>query len=115
MTADSASGQAELLMMDSGPERTFRVRRPALGGADTADGVTGSMLTGPWLIGPAGIVPAGVLGVLIDNVSAYALVLGRPPGGWSVSAEISLDIALYTQHNRWVRLPPEIAAARAPG
>lgn len=92
MTTDTADGRPRLLVMDTGPERTFRVGMPAMAGADVADGVTGSMLTGPWLTGPAGTAPGGSLGVLIDGVSAYAALLGRPPGRWSVSAEISLDM-----------------------
>jgi hypothetical protein len=44
---------------------------------------------GPWLNAPAGGPPGGVLGVLVDDVLGCALLLGRPPGLWSVSAEIS--------------------------
>lgn len=93
--------------MDADPERTFRVGQSVMTGTGAADGVTGSMLTGPWLNGPAGIAPGGALGVLIDGVSAFAALLGRPDGSWSVSAEISLDMcrplpeaAVLTAHAR---------------
>jgi uncharacterized protein (TIGR00369 family) len=71
-----------------GPELIFRVARPvAEGGA-----VSSSMPVGPWLNGPSGRPLAGALGVLIDNVLGHAIMLRRPPGGWSVSTEISLDL-----------------------
>jgi len=78
----------DLIVVEGGPERFFRVARP------TADGdvISSSMPAGPWLNGPSGRPLAGTLGVLIDNVAGYVLVLGRPPGGWSVSAEITLDL-----------------------
>lgn len=79
-------------MTDAGPEGTFLVGPPAMTGTGAAASVTGSMLTGPWLNGPAGTAPGGVLGVLIDGVSAFAVLLGRPHASWSVSAEISLDM-----------------------
>jgi len=50
------------------------------------------MPAGPWLTGPSGRPLAGALGVLIDNVAGWVLVRRRPPGGWSVSAEITLDL-----------------------
>ena len=74
--------------MEGGPERFFRVTRPKAEG----EVISSSMPTGPWLNGPSGRPLAGALGVLIDNVAGYVLVLGRPPGGWSVSAEITLDL-----------------------
>jgi uncharacterized protein (TIGR00369 family) len=78
----------DLITVEGGPERFFRVSRP------TADGevISSSLPAGPWLNGPSGRPLAGALGVLIDNVAGYVLVLGRPPGGWSVSAEITLDL-----------------------
>jgi uncharacterized protein (TIGR00369 family) len=78
----------DLIPVEGGPERFFRVSRP------TADGevISSSLPAGPWLNGPSGRPLAGALGVLIDNVAGYVLVLGRPPGGWSVSAEITLDL-----------------------
>jgi acyl-coenzyme A thioesterase PaaI-like protein len=50
------------------------------------------MPAGPWLNGPSGRPLAGALGVLIDNVAGYVFVLQQPPGRWSVSAEITLDL-----------------------
>lgn len=78
----------DLITVEGAPERFFRVSRP------TADGevIASSLPAGPWLNGPSGRPLAGALGVLIDNVAGYVLVLGRPPGGWSVSAEITLDM-----------------------
>jgi hypothetical protein len=72
----------DLITVEGGPERFFRVSRP------TADGevISSSLPAGPWLNGPSGRPLAGALGVLIDNVAGYVLVLRRPPGGWSVSA-----------------------------
>ena len=32
------------------------------------------------------------MGVLVDNVLGYALMLDRPVGQWSVSSEISADL-----------------------
>jgi len=52
------------------------------------------MPAGSWLTGPSGRPLAGALGVLIDNVAGWVLVRRRPPGGWSVSAEITLDLLL---------------------
>lgn len=104
MTTEDITLRPGFQVIDAGPERTFRV-----GAASTTDpvptypastgeayaqlpGIRGEMLTGPWLNGPAGTPPGGTLGVLIDGVSAYAALLGRPEASWSVSAEISLDL-----------------------
>lgn len=88
MTTQSASERESVPVAPSVPERLFRVSPPALD-----DGIVScSMPTGPWLNGPAGQPLGGALGVLIDDVVGYALVLERPPGRWSVSAEISLDL-----------------------
>ncbi|MBQ0855614.1 PaaI family thioesterase (plasmid) [Streptomyces sp. BH-SS-21] len=63
-----------------------------------ADGrtVSASMRTGPWLNAPragsAGGPVGGALGVLVDNVLGYAIMLDRPAGHWSVSSEISIDL-----------------------
>jgi len=78
----------ELGLVGGGPERFFRIARPEARG----EVVTSSMPVGPWLNGPSGRPLAGALGVLIDTVGGYAMHLGRPPGGWSVSAEITLDL-----------------------
>jgi uncharacterized protein (TIGR00369 family) len=109
MTTDEIRTRPDFIVMDAGPERVFRVGLPsgpdpsAAPAAPVPDGasaagnvatptVTIPMLTGPWLNGPAGVAPGGTLGVLIDGVTAYAALLGRPANAWSVSAEISLDL-----------------------
>ena len=90
MSTDSAERQQPLLVLDSGPERTFRVGRPG-SGEDPAE-VAATMVTGPWLAGPAGAVPGGTLGVMVDNALAHVLLRSRRINGWSVSAEISVDL-----------------------
>jgi uncharacterized protein (TIGR00369 family) len=85
------AGQRRLdIAAPGGPERFFRVARPTAAG----EVVSSSMPAGPWLTGPSGRPLAGALGVLIDNVAGYVLLLRRPPGEWSVSAEITLDLLL---------------------
>jgi uncharacterized protein (TIGR00369 family) len=86
-TVESA-GERPPPLTEGGPERFFRVARPKAEG----EVVSSSMPAGPWLIGPSGRPLAGALGVLIDNVAGYVLVLRHPPGTWSVSAEITLDL-----------------------
>lgn len=89
MTTAESTGQGQgLLVVSGGPESLFRVAGPS----EDGDAVRSSMPQGPWLNGPDGRPPAGVLGVLIDNVLGYAIMLRRPTGRWSVSAEISLDL-----------------------
>lgn len=90
MSTDSAEKRQPMLVMDGGPERTFRVGRP--GNGDDPAEVAATMVTGPWLKGPAGAVPGGALGVMIDNALAHVLLRNRVPDRWSVSAEISLDL-----------------------
>jgi uncharacterized protein (TIGR00369 family) len=102
-TREEARVQA-LLAAAPGPERAFGVAPVTMVG-DTA---SSSMTSGPWLNGPAGRPLSGALGVLIDNVLGYALLEHRPPGGWSVSAEISLDLcrplpAGVTELSAWAR------------
>jgi uncharacterized protein (TIGR00369 family) len=88
VTAESAGNRQARPLLDGGPERAFQ-----LGPLAVADGtVTSSMPVGPWLNAPAGGLPGGVLGVLVDDVLGCALLLERPPGSWSVSAEISVDL-----------------------
>ena len=70
----------DLIPVEGGPERFFRVSRT------TADGevISSSLSAGPWLNGPSGRPLAGALGVLIDNVAGYVLVWGaRRAGGRS--------------------------------
>jgi uncharacterized protein (TIGR00369 family) len=54
--------------------------------------VSSSMPTGAWVERGDGLVPAGSLGVLVDNVLGYAVLLERPLDHWSVSSEISIDL-----------------------
>jgi uncharacterized protein (TIGR00369 family) len=87
-TVESAGERHHLVTVEGGPERFFRVARPEAAG----EVVSSSMPAGPWLNGPYGRPLAGALGVLVDNVAGYVLVRRRPPGWWSVSAEITLDL-----------------------
>lgn len=89
---NTESAEQQLLVMDGGPERAFRVGRAAPVGDGSGD-VAGLMVTGPWLAGVEGAVPGGALGVLVDNSLAFALLHDRRYGGkWSVSAQISVDL-----------------------
>jgi uncharacterized protein (TIGR00369 family) len=87
-TTESADQRQTQRILDGGPERAFQVGRLTRAG----DTVSSSMPAGPWLNGPAGSPPGGALGVLIDDVLGCALLLDRPAGRWSVSAEISVDL-----------------------
>ena len=51
----------------------------------------GSMAVGPWLA-VEGCTPAGAVAVLVDDVLAYAITEDEPPGRWSVSSEISVEV-----------------------
>ncbi|MGW6356319.1 PaaI family thioesterase [Streptomyces sp. NPDC055092] len=72
----------------SGPERLLQIGAIAA----TGDTVSSSMATGRWLNGPEQRPLAGSLGVLVDNVLGYAIMLDRPRDRWSVSSEISIDL-----------------------
>jgi len=76
-----------LAAAERGPEALLR-----LGDITESGGVfRGSMPVGPWLeVG--GRTPAGAAAVLVDDVLAYALAAAEPPGAWSVSAEIGLEV-----------------------
>lgn len=87
MTENTGQRQA-LSVREGGPERSFRIARAAVEG----EVVSSSMATGPWLNGPAGRPVGGALGVLVDNVLGYAIMLDRPADHWSVSSEISIDV-----------------------
>jgi acyl-coenzyme A thioesterase PaaI-like protein len=50
------------------------------------------MPTGPAFLGPDGRPSAGALGVLVDDVTGYAVIDGLVGGSWSVSVEIWLDL-----------------------
>ena len=86
-TTESEGLDREFLALESGPELIFRVAQPVA----EEEVVSSSMPAGPWLNGPSGRPLAGALGVLLDDVLGYAIMLRRPPGGWSVSVEISVD------------------------
>jgi uncharacterized protein (TIGR00369 family) len=87
-TTEGAGSRQAQRFLNGGPERAFQI-----GPLVAADGtVTSSMPVGPWLNAPSGGPPGGVLGVLADDVLGSALLAGRPPGLWSVSAEISVDL-----------------------
>lgn len=77
-----------LPVVETGPEALLRF------GEITAsdDSVfSGSMALGPWLeVG--GRTPAGAVAVLVDDVLAYAITAAEPPGSWSVSVEITLEM-----------------------
>lgn len=92
MSTDSEQQRPPLLVMDGGPERTFRVGRASEAEDGESGDVTATMVTGSWLTGPAGAAPGGTLGVLVDNALACALLRDRPLDVWSVSAEISVDL-----------------------
>jgi uncharacterized protein (TIGR00369 family) len=85
---ESSVERPNLPNVESGPEHTFAVARSVLEGEE----VVCSMPTGPWLRGPAGFPPGGVLGVLIDDILGFAIILQRPEAFWTVSAEISVDL-----------------------
>ena len=72
----------------TGPEQLFDISEMRSDGPR----LSGSMPTGPWLHGADGRPTAGSLGVLLDDVVGYAVLLGRPSGTWSVSSEISVDV-----------------------
>ncbi|MCH1866194.1 PaaI family thioesterase [Nocardioides sp. CFH 31398] len=78
----------QMPVLAGGPEDLFRLGPVTT----TGDGLAGSMPAGPWLAGADGSTAAGSLGVLVDDVLGYALIGARPEGGWSVSAEITLDL-----------------------
>lgn len=48
--------------------------------------------TRQWAEGTQGDAPVGVLGVPVDNATGYAVIAGAPPGHWSVTTELSLDV-----------------------
>lgn len=88
MTHVNTLAKPGLVISESGPERSFGVRRAAVDGDD----IVSAMASGQWLLGPAGVAPGGSLGVLIDVVLGFAMIRDRPAGLWSVSTEISLDL-----------------------
>jgi uncharacterized protein (TIGR00369 family) len=71
-----------------GPEHLFRVDDMRVDG----DRVRGSMVSGSWMTGPDGLPSPGALGVFADDLLGSAIIRHRPPGRWSVSTEISIDV-----------------------
>lgn len=80
--------QQPLHIVESRPDALFQVDRVAV----NEDVLSSSMPAGRWLDNTSGQPTAGVLGVLVDNVLGYAIMLGRPMNHWSVSSEISIDL-----------------------
>lgn len=78
-----------LRVVESRPEQVLGVT-PAV---QDGERLSASMPIRPFLAGPGGRVGAGCLGVLIDNVIGYAVMLRRPPDMWSVTTEMTLDMA----------------------
>jgi acyl-coenzyme A thioesterase PaaI-like protein len=79
---------SELGVLATGPEAMFGV-----GAVASVDGsVVGSMPTGAPFTGPDGRPAPGALGVLVDDVLGYAIIDSLPPGSWSVSTEIWIDL-----------------------
>src|SRR5690242_14046066 len=71
-----------------GPERLFHVEDLRLDG----DCVRGSMTSGAWMSGADGLASPGALGVFVDDLIGSAIIARCPPGLWSVSTEISIDV-----------------------
>lgn len=72
-----------------GPENLFGMG-PVIAEADHAHA---SMPTGAWLRGPGGRPSSAGLGVLVDDVLGQAVLTERLPGRWSVTTELSVDVA----------------------
>ena len=71
----------------TGPERLFRVRDIRLGESSA----TVEMDRGDWSSYDGQPIGAGAIGVLVDNVTSYAVVTARQPRTWFVSTEITID------------------------
>jgi acyl-coenzyme A thioesterase PaaI-like protein len=84
----SGAPTAPLVVLPVGPEAAFGVGAVSLG----PDGVHGTMPTGRPYLGPDGRPSVGALGVLVDDVTGYAVIHGLIDGAWSVSTEIWLDL-----------------------
>lgn len=83
-----SSTPEQLRVVESEPERLFRVAQVTQ--EDTT--IRSSMPTGAWLEREGGLVPGGVLGVLMDNVLGYGVMVEGPAGQWSVTSEMSIDL-----------------------
>lgn len=84
----TAAPRTATVVVPVGPEVAFGVG--AVEHRD--DGVHGTMPMGPAFLGPDGRPSAGALGVLVDDVTGYAVIDGLIGGSWSVSTEIWLDL-----------------------
>lgn len=84
----SGASTAPLVVLPVGPEAAFGVGAVSL----APDGVRGSMPAGRPYVGPDGRPSVGSLGVLVDDVTGYAVIDGLIGGTWSVSVEIWLDL-----------------------
>ena len=71
-----------------GPEALFQVTDLVFVGPQARS----SMPVDPALSAPGGGISAGSLGVLVDIVLGYSIVAARPPGHWSVSSEIQVEV-----------------------
>lgn len=54
--------------------------------------MTGSMVIDERHVGPDGRTSVGALGVLIDEILGYSLIGSLPPGSWTVSTELAVDL-----------------------
>ncbi|KRB76121.1 hypothetical protein ASE01_13920 [Nocardioides sp. Root190] len=84
----SDSPQGTTTVVAVGPEEAFGVGAVTLG----PDGVSGTMTMGPPFTGPDRRPSAGALGVLVDDVTGYAVIEGLLGARWSVSTEVWLDL-----------------------
>jgi uncharacterized protein (TIGR00369 family) len=86
---DAAAGREIVTVPRGRPENLFDIG-PVLAESGSA---RASMPTGPWLRGRDGrLSPAG-LGVLLDDVLGQTVLIERPPGLWSVTTELTIDVA----------------------
>ncbi|MTD15163.1 hypothetical protein GIS00_14565 [Nakamurella sp. YIM 132087] len=93
--SDKQSGGQEFPYRELGAERLFRVHDVQPGRV----GVVGHMSAGDWMLGPDGIRSPGSLGVLIDDTLGYAMVASQPPGGWTTSTEITMEVFDAFRHS----------------
>lgn len=80
--------EREVTVLRSGPDVLFAVEDVVQAG----DRLSASMAVAPWHVGPDGRPAVGALGVLVDNVLGYAVMATLPPGSWSISTEIWIDV-----------------------
>lgn len=78
----------QLTLVETAPAEIFGVRELR----QDAVQVSARMTAAGFLTGPDGRVALGALGVLVDEVLGYALMGSLPPGSWSISTEIWVDL-----------------------